>query len=58
MNETNRKTAIAALRDWQRARIARDRAEPLPPPGPDTVTALAYFFRPPETAERHFFGVE
>ncbi len=58
MNETDRKSAIASLRDWQRARLARDRAEPLPPPGPDTVTALAYFFRPPETAERHFPGVE
>ena len=58
MNETNRKAAIAMLRDWQRERLARDRAEPLPPPGPATVTVLAYFFRPPETAERHFPGVE
>ena len=58
MNKPDRKTAVAALRDWQRARLARDRAEPLPPPGPDSVTVLAYFFRPPETAELHFSGVE
>lgn len=55
MSATDNRDSIEHLHQWQRARLAAY-GEDFPDfrKGPTDVTALAYFFRPSETAENHF----